>query len=99
MLQCLKQLQEKPVSQERLTQAKQAVLQEYAAIEDTPWTRVDFFAEQVLQNNPLSLDTFLRRIRRTDAEDVMRAAKRLRLQTVYLLSGEKGAKEKGDFRG
>ncbi len=99
MLHCLKELQENPVSQERLKQAKQAVLQSYAGLEDNPWAMVDFFTEQALQGRRLSLDTFLRRIRRTDAEDIMWAAKRLRLQTVYLLSGENEAKEKGDLRG
>lgn len=96
MLQCLKKLQEQPVSKERLKQAKQAVLQEYAAIADTPWAMVDFFAEQVLQDRPLSLDTFLRTIRRTDTEDVIRAAKRIRLQTVYLLGEQAKIWEKGE---
>ena len=49
---------------------------------------VDFLAEQALQGKELTTERLLRQIERTEAADVVRAAKQFRLQTVYLLQGK-----------
>ena len=49
---------------------------------------VDFLAEQALQGKELTTERLLRQIERTEAADIVRAAKHLRLQTVYLLRGK-----------
>lgn len=87
-LHCLEELQKTGVSSERLAQAKESLLRSYEGLADSPWAMVDFFTEQALQEKPLDTEPFLRRIRRTEPEDIRQAAKHLRLKTIYLLSGK-----------
>lgn len=88
VLKCLDELKKEGVSAEKLRQAKESILREYDGLADSPWAMVDFFAEQALQGKELSTEHFLRQVERVEPEDIIRAANRLKLKTVYLLSGE-----------
>lgn len=88
ILQCLEQLKKEAVSAEKLKQAKENILRGYDSLADDPWAMVDFFAEQSLQGKELTTEKFLRQIERVEQEDILRAAHRLHLQTVYLLGGK-----------
>ena len=51
-------------------------------------TKTALLAEQALQGKELTTERLLRQIERTEAADIVRAAKHFRLQTVYLLQGK-----------
>ena len=57
-------------------------------LSDDPWAMVDFFAEQVMLEKPLTTEKFMREIEKAEAENIIRAARNLELKTVYLLSGK-----------
>ena len=88
VLKAIEQLKNDGVSEEKLEQAKENILRNYDGLADSPWVMADFFAEQVLQGNPLTTEKFLRQIERTSVEDIIRAANHLELKVVYLLSGK-----------
>ncbi len=88
VLSCIDELKEKPISAKRLRQARDAVRRELEGLEDDPWAMVDFFAERVLREKPLSAEKYLRMIQRVDAEDIRRAAAHLELKAVYMRSGK-----------
>ncbi|WP_337758911.1 insulinase family protein, partial [Anaerotignum faecicola] len=74
--------------EEKLAHTKESLIREYTALADSPWGMVDFLAEQALQGKELTTERLLRQIERTEAADIVRAAKHFRLQTVYLLQGK-----------
>lgn len=88
ILSCLEQLKTEGVSERRLKQAKESLLREYEALADQPWAMVDFFAEQALQQKPLSAERFLRQIERIEPEDLLRAAAHLKWKTILLYGGK-----------
>lgn len=94
-LDCVQQLRREPISPKRLRQAKEALLQEWEGLGDRPWAMADFFTDRILQGRPLSLEKFLRQIRRVDAEAIRRAAAHLECRAIYLL----GAQEREDEHG
>lgn len=91
ILNCLEQWKKEGIPQERLRQAKESLLREYTALADNPWGMVDFLAEQALQGRELHTERILRQIERAEEADILRAAKHLRLQAVYLLQGKEAA--------
>ncbi|MBQ9091270.1 MAG: insulinase family protein [Anaerotignum sp.] len=88
VLKSIEQLKKEGVPDEKLEQAKENILRDYDGMADSPWAMVDYFAEQVLQGNPLTTEKFLRQIERTDTEDIIRAVNHLELKVVYLLRGK-----------
>ena len=93
ILQCIGQLKNKGVSEEKLRQTKENILRDYDGFSDSAWAMVDFLAEQALQGRPLTTEKLLRQIERTEAEDIRRAAMHLELQVVYLLGGKEAAQD------
>ena len=88
ILSCLEEWKKNGISKEKLAHAKESLIREYTALADSPWGMVDFLAEQALQGRELTTERLLRQIEKTEAADVMRAARHLKLQTVYLLQGK-----------
>ena len=88
LLSCLEEWKKNGICKEKLAHAKESLIREYTALADSPWGMVDFLAEQALQGKELTTERLLRQIERTEAADVVRAAKHFRLQTVYLLQGK-----------
>ena len=88
LLSCLEEWKKNGISKEKLAHAKESLIREYTALADSPWGMVDFLAEQALQGKELTTERLLRQIERTEAADIVRAAKHFRLQTVYLLQGK-----------
>ncbi len=84
---CLEKWKKNDISEERLARAKENLRRQYIALEDDAWGRVDFLAERVLQGKAPTAERLLRQIEKTEAAELLRAAKRLKLQTVYLLRG------------
>lgn len=95
ILKALETLGEDGVEQKKIEQAKTALLRQYYTIADQPWSMVDFSVEQVLVEGEQGLDPFLRRIRNVTAEEVCRMANKVRLRTIYLLSGKEAKKNEG----
>ena len=91
VMKAIEQLKKDGVSEEKLEQAKENIIRNYDGMADSSWAMADFFAEQVLQENALTTEKFLRQIERTDMEEIMRAANHLELRVVYLLSGKEEA--------
>lgn len=91
VMKAIEQLKKDGVSEEKLEQAKENIIRNYDGMADSSWAMADFFAEQVLQENTLTTEKFLRQIERTDMEEIMRAANHLELRVVYLLSGKEEA--------
>ena len=88
LLSCLEEWKKNSISKEKLAHAKESLIREYTALANSPWGMVDFLAEQALQGKELTTERLLRQIERTEAADIVRAAKHFRLQTVYLLQGK-----------
>ena len=88
LLSCLEEWKKNDICKEKLAHAKESLIREYTALADSPWGMVDFLAEQALQGKELTTERLLRQIERTEAADIVRAAKHFRLQTVYLLQGK-----------
>jgi len=88
ILSAIEQLKKEEVAKEKLEQAKENILRQYDGLPDNPWAMVDFFAEQVLQEKELTTEKIQRQIERTEPEDILRAARHLELQVVYLLRGK-----------
>ncbi len=88
ILSCLEEWKKNGISKEKLAHAKESLIREYTALADSSWGMVDFLAEQALQGRELTTERLLRQIEKTEAADVMRAARHLKLQTVYLLQGK-----------
>lgn len=95
-LDCVQQLRKELLSPKRLEQAKEAFLREWEGLAEHPWAMADFFTDQILQNMPLSLDKFLRQIRRVDAEDIQKAAARLECRAIYLLGVQEKEADRHD---
>ena len=76
------------INPEKLEQVKENVIRNYDGLADSPWAMVDYFAEQVLQDQPLTTEKFLRQIEKADMDDIMQAADHLELRVVYLLRGK-----------
>ena len=87
VLKCMEEWKQRPVPEEKLRQAKESIRREFAGLADAPWAMVDFFADRALQGKGLTVEAFLRRIERVDAEEIARCAAHLRLKAVYMLSG------------
>ena len=88
VLKAIQQLKEEGVTEEKLEQVKENVIRNYDGLADSPWAMVDYFAEQVLQDQPLTTEKFLRQIEKADMDDIMQAADHLELRVVYLLRGK-----------
>lgn len=88
VLKAIEQLKREGISKEKLEQTKENSIRNYESMADSPWTMVDYFAEQVLQEKALTTEKFLRQIERIEEEDIIRAANHLELRVVYLLSGK-----------
>ena len=88
ILSAIEQLKKEGVAKEKLEQAKENILRQYDGLSDNPWAMVDFFAEQVLQEKELTTEKIQRQIERTEPEDILRAARHLELQVVYMLRGK-----------
>ncbi len=84
---CLQEWEKNGIPEEKLARAKENLRRQYIALEDDAWGRVDFLAEQVLQGKTPTAERLLRQIEKTEAADVLCVARRLTLQTVYLLRG------------
>lgn len=88
MLSCLEEWKKNGISKERLERAKESLIREYTALADNPWGMVDFLAEQALQGKALTTERLLRQIEKAEPADILRAARHLKLQAVYLLQGK-----------
>ena len=91
ILQCIGQLKNDGVYEEKLQQAKKNILRKYDGISDSSWAMVDFLTEQVMQGRSFTTEKLLWQIERTETADIQRAAAHLELQVVYLLCGKEAA--------
>lgn len=90
VLQSIKQLWKEPISSKKLKEAKSSLEQEYEGIADSPWRIANFIADGILMETDDNLESFLQEIGSVTAKDIMKIAKNMRLQTIYLLANEEG---------
>ena len=74
-------------SAEEFAAAKQSLLAHLQSTHDSPGAIEGYYATAALSGLPLTPEAFARAVEQATAEDVARAAKTLRLHTVYFLRG------------
>ena len=72
---------------EELDAAKQALLSQLKSTHDAPGAIEGYYATAALSGMPLLPREYIQAVEQTTAEDVVRAANKLRLHTVYFLRG------------
>jgi predicted Zn-dependent peptidase len=85
----LRACQEGDFTEEELTAAKQALLNQLRSTHDSPGAIEGYYATSALSGLPLSPEDYAKAVEAATAEDVANAAKTLQLHTVYFLRGAK----------
>jgi len=81
------------VSDEELFAAKKSIFNVYSAVSDSPSAIERFYLGRIINGIDADIESFLARIDAMTLDDVIRAAKRLNLHTVYFLRGNAEAEE------
>jgi len=76
------------ISDAELSAAKKSISNVYAAVCDSPNAIERFYLGRIISGVEIDLEGFLKKISTLTREDVVRAAQRLSLHTVYFLRGE-----------
>ena len=74
-------------TQEELSAAKQSLLSQLQSTHDSPGAIEGYYATAALSGLPLSPEDYIRAVEQTTAEQVVQAAKTVKLHTVYFLRG------------
>ena len=75
------------ITEEELQNAKEALLTSLQGLHDSPGAIEGYYATGVLSGHNDTPDAYAEKVRAVTAEDVAKAAKTLRLHTVYFLKG------------
>jgi predicted Zn-dependent peptidase len=73
------------VTREEASLALGVLVSAWRGMHDSPGALIDFAVERALHGLPPDLDGFVRRLQRVTVRDVARAARTVKLDTVYLL--------------
>ena len=76
------------ISDAELSAAKKSISNVYAAVCDSPNAIERFYLGRIISGVEIDLEGFLKKISTLTRDDVVRAAQRLSLHTVYFLRGE-----------
>ncbi len=88
ILRTLQELQETKPERQRFLDAQESLLRQYAAMNDSQTAQMDFMIQEHLLKTERSLEDFLKKLEKVTAEDVRRAARMLRPDTIYFLCGK-----------
>ncbi len=75
------------ITPQELTAAKQALISSLRTIHDTPAGLENFYTTAALSGLPYTAQTYMQAVEQVTVEQVVQAAKTLRLHTVYFLKG------------
>jgi predicted Zn-dependent peptidase len=73
------------VTREEASLSLGVLVSAWRGMRDSPGALIDFAVERAIHDLPADLDGFVRRLRRVTVRDVARAARTVKLDTVYLL--------------
>lgn len=76
------------VSEDELTAAKKSICNGYSAVADSPSAIEKFYLGRIINDIDVDIPKFLTRINNLSLDDVVRAANKLSLHTVYFLRGD-----------
>ena len=92
----LDDIREGKVSEQELFAAKKSIYNIYNAVSDSPNAIERFYLGRIINGIDASVTDFLEKIDALSLDDVMRAAKGLKLHTVYFLKGERDGEGESD---
>ena len=81
------------VSEAELDAAKKSIFNVYSAVDDSQGAIERFYLGRLINRIDVDIDTFLRRINELTLDDVIAAAKKTSLHTVYFLRGNEDGEE------
>ena len=81
------------VSEAELDAAKKSIFNVYSAVDDSQGAIERFYLGRLINRIEVDIDTFLRRINELTLDDVIAAAKKTSLHTVYFLRGNEDGEE------
>ena len=81
------------VSEAELDAAKKSIFNVYSAVDDSQGAIERFYLGRLINKIDVDIDTFLRRMNELTLDDVIAAAKKTSLHTVYFLRGNEDGEE------
>lgn len=84
------------ISENEIFAAKKSISNVYSAVSDSPTAIERFYLGRLLNGVDVDIAEFIRRIEELTPEDIVRAAKKLKPHTVYLLRGNECGEEELD---
>lgn len=84
------------VSEQELLAAKKSIYNIYNAVSDSPNAIERFYLGRIINGIDASVSDFLKKIEALSLDDVINAAKKLELHTVYFLKGERQGEGESD---
>ena len=81
------------VSEAELDAAKKSIFNVYSAVDDSQGAIERFYLGRLINRIDVDIDTFLRRVNELTLDDVIAAAKKTSLHTVYFLRGNEDGEE------
>lgn len=77
-------------TEQEVTETKGLIISELKETMDSPYGMIELLYQQVVGNKEFPPDIFIEKIHQVTREDVMNVAKKIELDTVYLLTNEEG---------
>lgn len=89
---CLLEMQENPVAEEELKQAKEAIIKGYDSTADYQSGLIDFYMTQYFIGDKSGIKEFIEGIKNVSIKDVQEIAKQVKLSAIYFLTGQEESK-------
>lgn len=89
VLRLLEECQQGGITEAELTAAKQALVSQLQGTHDSPGSIESYYASAALSGLGMTPGQYMEEVERVTAEDAAKAARSLRLHTVYFLRGER----------
>ena len=86
----IKDMEEGKISDSEFTAATNAIITSLKVAKDDPGQLVDYYLGNAVAGADYSIDDFIDHIRNVALEDVIEVSKRVKADTVYLLSPKEG---------
>ncbi len=90
ILQQISDMENGNISEQELTASKKSLITSIRGVKDQQAQLVDYYLSNAIGNSQLSLDAFIEEISNVTMEQVIDISRRIKLDTIYLLSPNKG---------
>lgn len=84
----LEDIQNGKISEKEFSAAKKSIFNVYSALADSPNAIERFYLGRIINGIDVDIDDFLYLLEKLTIDDIVRAAQKLKLHTVYFLRGE-----------